>query len=335
MKTLENFMKNQHIKIIYLVIALFWFPIVVYAQSSADIQAYIAKYSQLALEQEKRYGVPASITLAQGILESAAGKSRLATQGNAHFGIKKSPGWNGAIIKAWDDDPHISQFRSYRSVQESYEDHSKFLRNNSRYRNLFNISVYNYRGWAKGLQDAGYATSPTYAKALVGYIDRYQLYNINGGVKLRPGKTVVIRVENNKPSFDSDYVLNDTEKTEEEEMIDEIFNHIVVQINDVRCTIIYPGENLASISKKYDIPKEKLLEYNEIRNESQLKEGDIVFLEKKKKKYTWREDRHTVQAGETLYSISQRYGVRVACLAKINGKTPFSEIHEDETIHLK
>lgn len=328
-------MKNQHLKIISFFIAIFCSSIVTYAQSSADILAYIDRYSKLALEQEKRYGVPASITLAQGILESAAGKSRLARQGNAHFGIKKSSGWNGPIIKAWDDDPHISQFRSYRSAQESYEDHSRFLRDNGRYRNLFSISVYNYRSWAKGLQEAGYATSPTYAQALIGYIDRYRLYEFNGGVKLRPGKTVVINVVNSKPNFDSGFVLNEEEKTEEEEMIDDVFSHIVVQNNDVRCTIIYPGENLASVSKKYDIPKEKLLEYNEIRNESRLKEGDIVYLEKKKKKYLWREDRHTVQAGETFYSISQRYGVRVAYLAKMNGKTPFAELHEDETVRLK
>ncbi len=163
-----------------------------FAQSPSEIRAYIDKYKLLALEQEKLYGIPAPITLAQGILESSAGTSGLATKANNHFGIKAFGGWSGGIYLAWDDEPTKSKFRVYKSAQESYTDHSKFLKDNGRYQSLFNISIYDYRGWANGLQKAGYATSKKYAKALIGYIDAYELYAINGGVKLKPGKKGII-----------------------------------------------------------------------------------------------------------------------------------------------
>ena len=170
----------------------FWVICNTFAQSSSDITSYILQFKQIALDQEREFGIPAPITLAQGILESGAGKSGLTRKSNNHFGIKKGTGWNGPLCYAWDDDPQKSPFRVYSSAAESYRDHSMFLKNNSRYRSLFSKSVYDYRGWANGLQRAGYATSPTYAKALIGYIDSYKLYAINGGVKLRPGKTVTI-----------------------------------------------------------------------------------------------------------------------------------------------
>ena len=162
------------------------------AQSAADIRAYIAKYTRIALDEEKAFGIPAPITLAQGILESGAGRSGLTRNANNHFGIKAFGGWKGAVYQAWDDEPQKSRFRVYGSAAESYRDHSLFLKNNTRYRSLFSKSVYDYRGWAIGLQNAGYATAKTYAKALIGFIDSYQLYAVNGGVKLKAGKTVKI-----------------------------------------------------------------------------------------------------------------------------------------------
>ena len=139
-----------------------------YAQSSSDIQSYITQYRQIALEQERRYGIPASITLAQGILESGAGKSMLTRNANNHFGVKAFGGWTGEVFLAWDDERQKSRFRKYSSAMESFRDHALFLRNNSRYRSLFANSVYDYRAWAIGLQRAGYATAGNYAKALIG-----------------------------------------------------------------------------------------------------------------------------------------------------------------------
>ena len=166
------------------------------SQSSSDILNYINQYKQIALDQEKQFGIPASITLAQGILESGAGRSGLTRNSNNHFGIKAMGGWNGAVYHAWDDEPQKSRFRVYSNAAESFRDHSLFLKNNGRYRSLFSKSVYDYRGWAIGRQKAGYATAKNHASALIGFIDSYRLYAINGGVKLKAGKTVIIDAAN-------------------------------------------------------------------------------------------------------------------------------------------
>lgn len=258
------------------------------AQSSSDIYSYISQYKQIALEQEKQYGIPASITLAQGILESGAGKSTLPRNANNHFGVKAYGGWTGAVYLAWDDERQKSRFRKYSSALESYRDHAEFLKNNSRYTNLFSNSVYDYRAWAIGLQKAGYATAGNYAKALIGFIDAYKLYAINGGVKLRAGKTVTItrQISTEQPIFDAGCVMADAEECEEEMEVTNIVRKFVVDINEVRCTILYPGESLASVAQKYDIPQSKLLEYNELSSSLQVKEGDVVYLERKKRNIT-------------------------------------------------
>ncbi len=306
-------------------------------QSSADIQAYISKYKQIALEQERKYDIPAPITLAQGILESGAGKSGLARMANNHFGIKSYGGWTGRVYAAWDDEARKSLFRCYNSVEESFNDHSRFLKDNGRYSSLFAKSKFDYRGWANGLQRAGYATSPTYAKALIGYIDTYKLYAINGGVKLRPGRTVTITRTITKEELveREDLKMDEEEETEEEKNLTSIIRRFLVEINDVRCTILYPGETLSSISMKYDIPKHKLLEFNETTSEKDIHEGDIIFLEKKKKKYQGAQDYYRVKEGESLYYISQSFGVRVSNLAKMNGLSLFSKLSTGQKLRLK
>ena len=323
-------------KLHYLFLLLCWMIVSTgFAQSSADIRAYIERYKQVALEEE-RNGIPAPITLAQGILESGAGTSGLAVRANNHFGIKRGYDWTGPCVYAWDDDPRKSPFRQYNSPEESYRDHSKFLKDNGRYNFLFNKSVYDYRGWANGLQLAGYATSPTYAKALIGYIEAYRLYEVNGGVKLRPGKTVTItKTITVEEIVEQELQLEDDEETEEEESVTNAIQRIYVEINDVRCTILYPGETLSSISMKYDIPKSKLLEYNETTSEEDIHEGDIVFLEKKRKKYRGAMDYYKVKEGETPYQISQQFGIRLSSLIKMNDLTLFSKLSKGQKLRIK
>lgn len=311
--------------------------IAVSAQNSSDIKSYIEKYKQIALDQEREFGIPAPITLAQGIVESGAGKSGLTRRSNNHFGIKKGTGWNGSLCYAWDDDPQKSPFRVYSSAAESYRDHSIFLQNNSRYKSLFSKSVYDYRGWANGLQRAGYATSPTYAKALIGYIDSYKLYAINGGVKLRPGKTVTITRTITRAELITrkDVQMEETEESEEQEEFERTIRKFVIEINGVRCTILYPGETLSSIAMKYDISKRDLLLFNETTSENDFQEGDIVFLAKKKKKYEGAQDFYKAKDGESLYTVSQRFGIKLASLTKMNSKTSFSVLSEGEKLRLK
>lgn len=307
--------------------------ITAYSQSPSDITAYIEQYTQIALEQEQLYGIPAPITLAQGILESAAGKSKLTLNTNNHFGIKALGGWTGPVYYAWDDEPVKSRFRKYSSAEESFRDHSLVLKNSSRYNSLFQKSVFDYRAWAIGLQNAGYATAPNYAKALIGYIDAYAIYSVNGGVKLRPGKKVIISAINNNTYADCQ--MDESEVSEEQEEISSVISRYVVEINGVRCAILYPGKTLSSISQQYDIPQQKLLKYNEVNKASDIHEGDVVFLEQKNKKYSGIHDYYVVKEGDTPHSISQKYGIRLSCLLKMNGKTPFSSISIGEKLMLK
>lgn len=307
------------------------------AQSQADILSYISTYKQIALDQEHEFGIPAPITLAQGILESGAGKSGLTRSSNNHFGIKALGGWTGAIHQAWDDEPQKSKFRVYASAAESYRDHSKVLKA-PRYHKCFQKSIYDYRGWAYEIKAAGYASAPNYAQALIGFIEAYRLYEINGGVKLRPGRTVIVRrkaTANQRAQFDESCQAADDEVQEEEETVKNAVQRYVVDINDVRCTILYPGMTLSSIAMKYDIPKEKLLEFNETCSEDDIREGDIVFLGKKKNKYTGAKDYHLVHAGETLYGISQEYGIRTEKLAKMNRLDMFAQLEEGDKLKLK
>lgn len=311
-----------------------------FCQTPEEIRAYIERYKSIALDQERLYGIPAPITLAQGILESGAGQSGLATEANNHFGIKALGAWSGDCYYAWDDEAIKSKFRRYATAEDSFEDHSKIIADNSRYKSLFNYSIYDYRSWANGLQKAGYATAPNYAKSLIGYIDAYKLYTINGGVKLRPSKTVVISktVTIDELASNDEIVIDTTiVSEEEEEVISTIQNEFVEinEINEVRCTILYPRQTLSIIAMKYDIDKKKLLKFNEIASETDLKEGDIVFLEKKKRKFQGPKDFYYVKSGDTLYGIAQQFGIRVSCLAKMNNKDLCSLLEEGERLRLK
>ena len=304
------------------------------AQCYSDIKIYIEKYKQIALNQEKEYGIPASITLAQGILESAAGTSQLTVNTNNHFGIKALGGWDGPVYLAWDDEPVKSRFRKYDSAEESFRDHSLVLANSPRYRSLFQKSVYDYRAWAVGLQTAGYATSPNYAKALIGYIDAFALYALNGGVKLRSGKKVTITMTV-PAKEEEEWQLDSSEFSTEQEEVMQVANRYVVEINGVRCTILYPGQTLSMLSQKYDIPQQKLLEYNEVKTTKDINEGDVVFLASKRKRYHGIQDYYVTKEGDNFHSISQQFGIRMESLLRLNNKTMVSAAKPGEKLSLK
>lgn len=322
----------------YWIIILFLFTAqIIIAYNPAEVQAYISQHKEIALKNEKEYGIPAPIILAQGILESGAGTSGLTISSNNHFGIKAGPKWKGRVHLAWDDESQKSRFRCYASAAESYQDHARLLTTNTCYRPLFKINIYDYRGWAHGLKKAGYATAPRYAQALIGIIDQYKLYEINGGAKLRPGKTVIITSYKTieKPVFEEECILDDDEESEEQTMIAEAAIRYAVLINDIHCTVLQPGETLASISRKYDISPAQLLKFNELGSEYQVKEGDIVFLDKKKKKYYGAQDVYFAKRGETLYDVSQEFGIQLHQLAKLNNMNDYVRLQEGTRIILK
>ena len=247
---------------------------------------YIKKYRELAVEEMKKYHIPASITLAQGLLESGAGQSVLARKSNNHFGIKCGSDWNGKTV-SHDDDARGECFRAYKHPKDSYEDHSKFLAGRSRYASLFKLKITDYKGWARGLKKAGYATNPRYADQLIGIIELYELHKYDE-------KNYLKWIKKN-PNPHQTYIAND-------------LLYIVVRV----------GDSWKSISKEFDISQKKLRKYNDLYKGYALQVGDILYLEKKNKKADKEHIVHVLRAGESMYSVSQKYGIRLKNLYKMN-----------------
>ena len=247
---------------------------------------YIKKYRELAVEEMKKYHIPASITLAQGLLESGAGQSALARKSNNHFGIKCGSDWYGKTV-SHDDDARGECFRAYKHPKDSYEDHSKFLAGRPRYASLFKLNITDYKGWARGLKKAGYATNPRYADQLIGIIELYELYKYDD-------KNYLKWIKKN-PNPHQTYIANG-------------LLYIVVRA----------GDSWKSISQEFDISQKKLRKYNDLYKGYALQVGDILYLEKKNKKADKEHIVHVLRAGESMYSISQKYGIRLKNLYKLN-----------------
>ena len=256
-------------------------------------EEYIKKYRDIAVEEMKKYHIPASITLAQGLLESGAGQSTLARKSNNHFGIKCGSDWRGKTVRH-DDDERNECFRAYKHPKQSYEDHSKFLVSRPRYASLFKLKMTDYKGWARGLKKAGYATNPRYAEQLIGIIELYDLdkYDKKGGLKWMK--------ENPNP-------------------------HQPYIANGLVYIVVRSGDTWKSISKEFDISRKKLRKYNDLYKGYELKVGDILYLEKKNRRADKEHIVHVLRAGESMYSISQKYGIRLKRLYKLN------KMSEDES----
>lgn len=281
-------------------VALLLLQINSFAQSTNQAYwSYIDRYKEWAIEQMHTYRIPASITLAQGLLESNAGRSTLATQANNHFGIKVGTGWTGPYIVKSDDRPD-DRFRKYTSARESFIDHSKFLQGR-RYQGLFQLNITDYKGWARGLKAAGYATSPTYAESLIRLIEMYNLSQFDNG---RSHQIVMM----------------------EKEAENDFFRHHMVYMNNKNYFIIVEiGDNMATISQQTGVSLKKLYGYNELPNDYVPTQGDVLYLQKKRKSAS-REFRknpiHIVEQNQSMHDIAQLYGIRVESLYKMNKLTP-------------
>ncbi len=253
---------------------------------------YIKKYRKIAVEEMERYHIPASITLAQGLLESGAGRSTLARKSNNHFGIKCGSRWEGRTVRH-DDDARNECFRAYKHPRDSYEDHSKFLRTGARYAFLFRLKITDYKGWARGLKKAGYATDPRYADRLIDIIELYDLdkYDRKGGLKWA------------------------------EEFPDP---HQPYLANELLYIVVRRGDTFESLSKEMGISKKKIRKYNELPKDYKFQGGEIVYLEKKRSRATKDHICYTVRPGDSMYSISQKFGVRLSRLYKMNNMKPES-----------
>lgn len=268
-------------------------------------QAYIDQYKDLAIEQMLKYNIPASITLSQGLLESGAGRSWLTKSSNNHFGIK-CHGWTGRRV-FHDDDERGECFRAYDNPRQSFEDHSRFLATQSRYARLFNYARTDYKSWARGLKQCGYATNPQYASKLIQIIE---LYNLNQYDKAK--------------KFDQFMVKHSTE----DGVAPDGNFHVIKAYNKNYYVIARKGDSFQSLSKELCIGKRKLAKYNERSYKEELAAGDVIYLKKKRKKATkeYKNRPHIVQNSESMYLISQKYGIRLSSLYKKNHLSPDYQI---------
>lgn len=283
------------------------FSTILYGQSyqSAETNAYIQKYHKTAIREMYKYKIPASITLAQGILESASGRSDLATKANNHFGIKCSGNYSGKKYHKNDDKRHEC-FRVYAHADESFRDHSIFL-TKDRYAALFKLKITDYKGWAKGLKSAGYATNPKYPSLLIEIIEQNKLYEYDK----YPQSYLNDDVSDNRNNRNDSHKENSGGNSNTQPMV----KH--GKINGVKCIQIKPGDTFYKLSKELGMSVEELQYINDFPANYNLKAGEYIFTEPKKKK---NKDvaYHIVQQGDTWLSIAQQYGIQKDKLKKLN-----------------
>jgi LysM repeat protein len=343
-------------KKIFLVLVAFTACCVLHAQNDA-INQYIARYNEVAIKEMMRSGVPAAITLAQGILESQAGQSDLVLQSNNHFGIKCKSDWTGDKVYH-DDDAKAECFRSYPSAEDSYRDHSDFLKNRPNYAFLFQLDPTDYEGWARGLKKAGYATEKDYAPTLIKMIVSYNLqqYSLTALQRMKTSNTdwaitqkntrethdanngtavktaTPVPMQQNNPSNDKDtYTATIAQTRVQAPQIN--YPTGVFSINDTKVVFAPAGTSLFALSNNYNIAFAKLLEYNEISKTDILSSGSLIFLEKKPKKGN--KDYHIVCSGECIKDIAQTEGVRMESLMELNQLQKGMEPAVGEKVYLR
>ncbi|HLN54113.1 MAG TPA: glucosaminidase domain-containing protein [Lentimicrobium sp.] len=291
---------------------------------------YINKYKDIAIKKMHEYRIPASITLAQGILESGCGTSPLTVDANNHFGIKCHKEWTG-MTYTYDDDEKGECFRKYASAEESFNDHSLFLTTRPRYANLFSLDIKDYKGWAYGLKAAGYATNPKYAEMLIRVIEENELYLYDSGQvqKVTIAENSVINTPQNK-------VIN-----KEAPVVNYGFEYIeiangnrsIYQNNGVKLIISREGDNAQKIADDVGVHTFQILQYNELGRSEKIKIGSIIYIEPKKKKSNI--EYHIVKENENMRDIAQRYAIKLNALYKKNGITEGHEPVPGTTIHLR
>lgn len=287
------------------------------AQSSAVVRQYIATFKDIAMQEMIRTGVPASITLAQGIHETGAGQSVLVKKSNNHFGIKCKTGWTGPSV-SHDDDARGECFRKYEDPIESYKDHSDFLKERKHYASLFLLDPLDYEGWARGLKKAGYATNPKYPQILIKLIEAYNLqdYTLIALGKKQP--------EQEHWAGSRETVPAAPKKT---------YPQGRFRINETDVVFITKGTSFLAIAGEYRVPLARLFEFNDMEPAETALQDQLVFLQRKRKKGA--AEFHTVQPGETVYDIAQQEGIRLETLLAFNKMNKGMQPAAQETLYLQ
>ena len=294
------------------------------AKDDTPQERYVKKYADMAVKEMIRSGVPASITLAQGMLESGNGMSRLATEGNNHFGIKCHKGWEGKTMYH-DDDAKGECFRVYKSVADSYKDHSDFLRYRDRYKFLFDLERTDYKGWAYGLKKAGYATDPGYPAKLIKYIEDYGLarYDV-----LEKAEEVEVPLPPHQIEAPVLAMAN--------EVLDFPLTRELYSINGVPFVYALEGETYKSIAKYYHLFHKEILNFNDLKKDQALLPGTVVYLSYKKSHSPAGLDKYIVaEDGEDFHAICQRFALKEKSVLKLNGLKKVPQLREGDEIKLR
>lgn len=286
--------------------------VVANAQNPEVVKSYINTYKDLAIAEMQRTGVPASITLAQGIHESTAGTSKLVQASNNHFGIKCKSNWTGESVKH-DDDAKGECFRKYPLAEDSYKDHSDFLKNGQRYAFLFQLDPTDYQGWANGLKKAGYATNPKYPTILIKLVEDY---NLQDYTLIALGKSPLPNIGTTDISITtvSEPVVEEKIIFEKEKKINYPEGRFL--INDTKVIYAKKGTSFLAIAKQYDVDLSKLFEFNEIQRTEAVDMDRLIYIQRKRK--TGDNEFHIVQPGESLHDIAQLQAIRLENLVEYN-----------------
>ena len=312
------------------------------AQVRQTREEYISRYMSIAVAHMERYGIPASITMAQGILESDCGNSLLSMKSNNHFGIKCKRNWTGEKVYH-DDDAKGECFRSYPSVEASYQDHAEFLDSQPRYDSLFAYPSDDYKSWARGLKAAGYATAPDYAQRLVRVIEENQLYLLD-----RPDGMRLYATRYGLPRDPEEWFAEQSsvERTAEagtavdpdnyRVTINAHAGYNVYATNGVHYVTAKENDTFENIGRKFRISPRNLRKFNDLKDkQAQPVPGETVYIERKKKRWTGNSRHHISRQGETAYSVGQSYAIRTRSIEKLNKLGPGEELEQGRQIRIK
>lgn len=308
-------------------------PLSIFAQRITP-EEYIQTYKDIAMREMRERMIPASITLAQGILESGAGNSALAREAKNHFGIKCHKGWEGDTYYM-DDDEKDECFRKYKNVEESFKDHSEFLCTRSRYSALFDLEITDYKGWAKGLKAAGYATNPKYAQLLIDRIELYDLAKYDQiALGMRTDDNQMPEIEPDDELLELAYSPGDRSPFELVDMTAD--KRFIYENNGVRFVYAKEGETPESMAKEFGVKFERFCEYNLLKRPDEMvfHGGDVVYLAKLRNK-NWKAKKYTVQEGETLRDVALRFAVKPRKIMKKNGLREGTKLHKGQELWLR
>lgn len=320
-------------KITVAVCGLFVVGGVLAAQPRMSREEYIRRYKELVLESQEVYGIPASVKMAQALLESDSGNSRLAREANNHFGIKCKRDWTGMTI-SHDDDAKGECFRKYASAEESFRDHSEFLDNSPRYQELFKLDPLDYKGWAYGLKAAGYATDPNYPQRLIRIIEENRLYLLDQHKELPeelPRRHEPVGEQLPEP------VVSAAEKIDVDNYIvsvQKLRGYALYHNNGSQFIVADNGDTFESLGRKIGISAKRLRKLNDLPANAQLSGGEMVYVRSKAKRSGNGKLIHIVREGDTMHSISQQYGIRLKNLANMNHRDVDARLEVGQQIRL-